>query len=221
MRRKLLVGVLAFSLAFCGVFCGCGRDGDGRPAPTDPSETQSSPPTVVIPEASPDPAETLSDEDRALAELAAEALWDAYDLPGREHFRPDVRRHVSNGTVRVVFDLYIGRYDTRESYRAEFSADGRVVKTSASFEGEYSRYLTGATPEAIAAAESGLAGQLAAYGQSASYGYLTIDEAGYLCLSAEVIVELDQPFGGIFSEGGCGVDHEHVFLRERICGAEP
>lgn len=158
--------------------------------------------------------ETLSAEDLALADRAAEVLWQTYDLPDASHFRPDVRRHVSNGTATVEFELYIGYYRTNESYQVKISPDGEAESTYAVQQGEYSRYLSAATPEAIAAAEAELAEQLAPYGQH-SYGYLTIDQEGYLCLSAEVIVELDGP-----SEGGCGVGHDHLFFHARICGAQ-
>ncbi len=43
--------------------------------------------------------------------------------------------------------------------------------------------------------------------------YLEVDGEGYLCIGIEIIRDIpDHPAG----EGGCGIDHEHIFLRERI-----
>lgn len=165
------------------------------------------------------PEKGLSPEDAALADRAAEILWEEYDLPAREHFDTEVRRHVSNGRASVEFELHIGGYRTWESYTVYFETDGSVRKVSDSSMGEYSRFLENATSERMSAAEAALTERLAEYGEHSGY-YLTVDDEGYLCLSAEVIVELTPSLlAGLFSEGGCGVDHEHKFFNERICGA--
>lgn len=47
------------------------------------------------------------------------------------------------------------------------------------------------------------------------YGiYLSTDQDGYLCLAVEIIVSLTPPPD--INYGGCGIDHDHVFHRERI-----
>ena len=162
------------------------------------------------------PAETLSPADREIADLAAEALWAEHDLPDREHFRVEVT-HGSNGNsnIYVDFELYIGGYRTWESYGVTLNARREVTGISGGYE-NYRRFLEGATPEAVAAAEAALAEQWKPYGEH-SGSYLSIDNEGYLCLSCEVIVELDPPFWE--QEGGCGIDHEHKFFHERICSA--
>ncbi len=42
------------------------------------------------------------------------------------------------------------------------------------------------------------------------------DEEGFLCLRAEVIVELEPPTKDGLTLGGCGNDHDHLFFTERI-----
>ena len=166
-----------------------------------------------------DPEKGLSPEDAALADVAAGILWAEFDLPDRAHFETQVRRHVSNGTANVEFELRIGGYHTYESYKVYFEADGSVKNISDICTGEYSRFLENATAERIAVAEAALANQLAEYDRHSGY-YLTIDEEGYLCLSAEVIVEITPSLlDKLFSEDGCGIDHEHKFFHQRICGA--
>ena len=162
------------------------------------------------------PSETLSPEDEALAELAAEALWgQIHGLPEREHFEAEVSHHVSNGTARVSFTLHIGGYRTHESYDVRISAEGEVTGIDGGFH-SYRQFVANATPDRISAAEAVLDERLKEYGGKHSGYYLTVDDEGYLCLSCEVIVYLDGP---AFGEGGCGIDHEHKFFNQRICPA--
>ena len=47
--------------------------------------------------------------------------------------------------------------------------------------------------------------------------YLTVDDEGYLCLSLEVIRSITPEVStGEIADGGCGIDHEHLFYSERI-----
>jgi len=157
----------------------------------------------------------LTPEEEALVELAAKALWnERSDLPDREFFRVDVSYGANGNTnIYVDFDLYIGNYRTWESYDVTINADHKVTNISGGYH-NYRQYLKGATPERIAAAEAALAEQMSAYGEKNSGGYLSVDDEGWLCLSCEIIVYLDGPAEG---EGGCGIDHDHVFISERIC----
>ena len=146
----------------------------------------------------------LTPEEEALVELAAEALWAQHDLPAREHFKVSIHPHASNGSNRVRFTLRIGSYRTDEYYNVRISANGEVTEIDGGYH-NYRQYLKGATPDRIAAAEAGLDGQIARYGDKHSGYYFTVDDEGYLCLNCEVIV--DKAFG----------DHEHKFFTERIC----
>ena len=165
------------------------------------------------------PAETLSPEELTLADYAAEVLWEAYDLPDRQHFRPSVH-YDSTGIVEVVLRLYIGGHRTNERYIARFSTDGELLSTDAVGEGTCLPYLETLDPADLAAAEAALADFLAPYDDYKGGVVLSIDDEGYLCLSGEFIVELDPPpLSGLFSEGGCGIDHDHKFFSHRICPA--
>ena len=64
-------------------------------------------------------------------------------------------------------------------------------------------------------AEEKISQQASQYSKRGDF-YLSADEENYLCLCMEIIVELEPPSGGEWLEGGCGIDHEHVFFRERI-----
>ena len=149
----------------------------------------------------------LTPEEEALVELAAEALWARHDLPAREHFKVSIHPHANNGSNRVQFTLWIGGYRTDEDYQVRVSAEGEVTEIDGGYH-NYRQFIHGATAEKIAAAEAGLDGQIARYGDKHSGYYFTVDDEGYLCLNCEVIV--DKAFG----------DHEHKFFTERICKPE-
>ena len=174
-------------------------------AETTPAEPEAPSETTPV-----DPYAELNQEERKLCEVAAEALWDAYDLPHVSHFRVSVNPHASNGSNRVQFTLYIGKYRTDESYNVRVSAAGEVTEISGGYS-NYHQFVGYATPEKIAAAEAVIG----------SGGYLTIDKEGWLCLSREDIVsiipETDAEGNEILE--GCG-DHKHVFTHERICRPE-
>ena len=155
----------------------------------------------------PDTEAPLTPEEEALVEIAAEALWAQHDLPARERFKVSIHPHADNGSNRVQFTLRIGDYSTNESYNVRVSAEGEVIDIDGGYH-NYRQFISGATAERIAAAEAGLDGQIARYGDQHSGYYLSIDKEGYLCLTCEVIV--DKAFG----------DHEHKFFTERICKPE-
>ncbi|MBP3666388.1 MAG: hypothetical protein J6K29_04980 [Clostridia bacterium] len=184
-----------------------------------PEDTETDSRILIDPEKTrPETEAPLTPEEEALVEIAAEALWnERRDLPGREYFRIDVS-YGSNGNTNIYvdFELYIGSYRTWESYDVTLNANHEVTSISGGHH-NYRQYLKGATPERIAAAETALAEELKAYGENHAGGYLSVDDEGWLCLSSEIIVYLDGPAHG---EGGCGIDHDHVFINERICKPE-
>ncbi len=211
--KKTALGVLALLLAATLPLTGC--ELLERPFP---EETEIDSSILIDPEkTSPETEAPLTPEEEALVELAAEALWARYDLPAREHFKVDIHPHASNGSSRVQFALYIGGYRTDESYNVRVSAEGEVTEIDGGYH-NYRQFIKGATAERIAAAEAALREPLSAYGENNSGGYLTVDQEGWLCLSCEIIVELETHFWQ--QDGGCGVDHDHVFINERICKAE-
>ena len=197
MKKPFVAVLVAVSLTIPLLLTGC--DGLEDLIPRD-TYTES---IVCYPETE----APLTPEEEALVELAAEALWAKHDLPAREHFKVSIHPHASDGSNRVRFTLHIGGYRTDEYYNVRISADGEVIEIDGGYH-NYRQYLKGATPDRIAAAEEGLDGQTARYGDKHSGYYLTIDDEGWLCLNCEVIV--DKAFG----------DHEHKFFTERICKPE-
>jgi hypothetical protein len=201
--KKTMIWVLVLLLATALLLTGCELLDEPFPEET---ETDSS--ILIDPEKTqPETEAPLTPEEEALVELAAEALWAQHDLPAREHFKVSIHPHASNGSNRVQFTLRIGNYRTDEYYNVRISADGEVTEIDGGYH-NYRQFIKGATAEKIAAAEAGLDGQIASYGDQHSGYYLSIDKEGYLCLTCEVIV--DKAFG----------DHEHKFFTERICPAD-
>jgi hypothetical protein len=197
--KKTVILALALLLAAALPLAGCELLDQPFPEET---ETDSS--ILIDPEKTqPETEAPLTPEEEALVEIAAEALWAQHDLPAREHFKVSIHPHASNGSSRVQFTLRIGSYRTDEYYNVRISAEGEVTEIDGGYH-NYRQFINGATPDRIAAAEAGLDGQIARYGDQHSGYYLTVDDEGYLCLTCEVIV--DKAFG----------DHEHKFFTERI-----
>lgn len=208
MKKRITVTLSALLLAAALLMTGCELLEEPFPEGADESAESGEITRSTV------PSETLSPEEEALVELAAEALWrEKSYLPDRENFEVRVSHHATNGTATVRFELCIGGYGTWENYTVRLSADREVTDISGGNQ-NYRQYLEGATPDRISAAEAALDEQLKDCGNENSGYYLTVDDDGYLCLSCEVIVYLDGP-----SEGGCGIDHEHKFFSERICPA--
>lgn len=161
-----------------------------------------------------DPYAGLSEDERRIRAVADAALLDKYDLPGWEYFDITVD-YGSNGNIYVDYDFVIGSYTSYESYMVTLSAEEAVTYVDGFHAGDYSRYCKAVTPEAVAAAEASMAEQMERYGEKDhSDYYLSVDDQGYLCLTCEVIVMLE---GAPDGEGGCGIDHDHVFITARIC----
>ena len=74
------------------------------------------------------------------------------------------------------------------------------------------------TDELVETAENKINEAVSAYSNSSDF-YLQIND-GYLCLVVEVIKQLEPPSSqeteGEIIDGGCGIDHEHLFFAERI-----
>lgn len=79
--------------------------------------------------------------------------------------------------------------------------------------------LEAATPQMIENAERIILEQLEAYSGNGGM-YLSLDAQGYLCLQAEVIVNIDPPNTQVYGDevvaSGCNIDHKHVFFSQRI-----
>ena len=80
---------------------------------------------------------------------------------------------------------------------------------------DYEAYIPYISEEMIKAAELILTEAILDQKQHSGI-YLTTDQEGYLCLALEIIVSLTPPSDGNYNYGGCGIDHKHVFHRQRI-----
>ncbi|MBQ3215944.1 MAG: hypothetical protein IJB11_07490 [Oscillospiraceae bacterium] len=99
-------------------------------------------------------------------------------------------------------------------YLVAVSAEGTAEYVFDGME-KYAEYLPLATPQAIRQADE----KLSAQAPSGSY-YFSVNDEGYLCLNAEVIVHFEPDPPADENElvmSGCGIDHEHLFFSERIC----
>lgn len=214
MKKPFIAALAAVSLTVPLLLTGCDVLDDLIPGDTYVESIVCYPDTdtgssiLIDPEkTSPETEAPLTPEEEALVELAAEALWAGRDLPAKGYFKVSIHPHASDGSNRVRFTLHIGGYRTDEYYNVRISADGEVIEIDGGYH-NYRQFIKGATAERIAAAEAGLDGQTARYGDKHSGYHFTVDDEGYLCLTCEVIV--DKAFG----------DHEHKFFTERICKPE-
>ena len=75
------------------------------------------------------------------------------------------------------------------------------------------QYLDEIDLNLLRTAEEKIRENIAQYTDNEGYFYLG-DGNGYLSLCAEVIIDITPPSGT--NDGGCGIDHEHKFFKERI-----
>ena len=147
-----------------------------------------------------------SEEELEAIDLAGVFITKEYPSLAIENCRVYVNQN-TKGEYSVEYMLTIGGYGTFETYHVNFNSDKTVKNSYANYEGKYAAYLPYATADKIHAAEEKLTKQLEKYESNSGF-YLSIDDQGYLCLNAEVIVE------------GLLGDHEHKFFTERICGLQ-
>lgn len=79
----------------------------------------------------------------------------------------------------------------------------------------YVAYADDINQELLKEAEEKITEQANKYSEHASPFYVTIDEEGYLILCTEIIDDI-VTIRSIFGGSGCNIDHEHIFLKERI-----
>lgn len=77
---------------------------------------------------------------------------------------------------------------------------------------KYIHHFTEIDFETIRTAEAIILAQVPQDVRSSVF-YLSEDENGYLCLCKELVVDIVPPKAGM---GGCGYDHDHVFLKEPL-----
>ena len=197
--KKFILPLIILLLTFSLVGCAWGdRVSD--------SETETH--LETAPETMPWEASDIPHYERPFREIADKALMEKFALTNLSPYEIDVT--FSDSGHRIRYRLYIQEYRTDESYTVYLTPDDKVDRIEGSY-GQYARYLQNATAEAVAAAKARLLTQFSSLvDHNSPYYYLTIDSEGYLCLSAEIIVDLESsPLG-----------HEHRFFSEPICNAK-
>ena len=143
-----------------------------------------------------------------------------YGIENLDHYSVSISEHASKPQKTVRYELYLFGYKTYEEYSVTIDNNGTILNCHASSEGKYSCFLPYLTIEQIQEAEEKLKNKMAEY-DSGSYMYLEINSKGQLCLSFEVIVDINPPkvqmADGTIISSGCNIDHKHVFESEVIC----
>ena len=143
-----------------------------------------------------------------------------YGIDDLDNYSVSISEHASKPQKTVRYELYLFGYKTYEEYSVTIDNNGTILNCHASSEGKYSCFLPYLTIEQIQEAEEKLKNKMAEY-DSGSYMYLEINSKGQLCLSFEVIVDINPPkvqmVDGTIISSGCNIDHKHVFESEVIC----
>ena len=143
-----------------------------------------------------------------------------YGIENLDHYSVSISEHASKPQKTVRYELYLFGYKTYEQYSVTIDNNGTILNCNSANEGNYSRFLPYLTIEKIQEAEEKLKNKMAEY-DSGSYMYLEINSKGQLCLSFEVIVDINPPkvqmVDGEIINSGCNIDHKHVFESEVVC----
>lgn len=147
-------------------------------------------------------------------------LKEEYGINNLDNYSVSISEHASKPQKTVRYELYLFGYKTYEEYSVIIDNNGTVLNSYDANAGDYSRFLPYLTIEKIQEAEEKLKNKMAEY-DSSSYMYLEINSKGQLCLSFEVIVDINPPkvqmIDGEIINSGCNIDHKHVFESEVIC----
>ena len=143
-----------------------------------------------------------------------------YGIDNLDNYSVSISEHASKPQKTVRYELYLFGYKTYEQYSVLIDNNGTILNCNSANEGNYSRFLPYLTIEKIQEAEEKLKDKMAEY-DSDSYMYLEINSKGQLCLSFEIIVDINPPkvqmVDGEIINSGCNIDHKHVFESEVVC----
>ena len=143
-----------------------------------------------------------------------------YDISNLDNYSVSISEHASKLQKTVRYELYLFGYRTHEVYSVIIDNNGTILDCYEANAGDYSRFLPYLTIEKLQEAEEKLKNKMAEY-DSGGYMYLGINSKGQLCLSFEVIVDINPPkvqmVDGEIINSGCNIDHKHVFESEVIC----
>ena len=143
-----------------------------------------------------------------------------YGIDDLDNYSVSISEHASKPQKTVRYELYLFGYRTHESYSVTIDNNGTILNCNDANAGNYSRFLPYLTIEKLQEAEEKLKNKMAEY-DSGGYMYLGINSKGQLCLSFEVIVDINPPkvqmVDGEIINSGCNIDHKHVFESEVVC----
>ena len=161
-----------------------------------------------------------AEEELQLCRIATEAINDEFGDVDLSSFEASIYKFKS-GEISVSYTFVLCGIRTEEGFSVELTPELEVKRTYSDNIGKYSKYLNDVEfKTAVEAAKAKIDEKATSYNETPDYYF--IEEEGYLCLSTELIVNIDPPNyetepGGTVIECGCGIDHDHIFFTERIC----
>ncbi|MBE6548146.1 MAG: hypothetical protein E7667_04630 [Ruminococcaceae bacterium] len=110
-------------------------------------------------------------------------------------------------------------YSPSENYLIEEQGKQYIIlpvsKEKVIVDDHYYKYLDDIDFDMLKEAEIKISKDISQYPDNSGFHLAVIE--GYLCLSVEIIVDIELPENTESEvEAGCGIDHEHKFFRERI-----
>ena len=166
-----------------------------------------------------DPA--LSERDKEIRAISDVAVMQEYGFEVSDLNLYKITVNTTNdGGYVVYYKLCFFGYDTLEHYWVNLSSEYAFENITESELGTFSVFIPRVTEEAVKAAEARLDEKLKQY-EGVSEKFLSIDDNGNLCLTVEIIENIDPPLADENGNTeGCGLDHNHVLLTEIICNAK-
>ncbi len=161
-----------------------------------------------------------AEEELQMCRIATEAINDEFGDVDLSSFEASIYKFKS-GEFSVSYTFVLCGIRTEERFSVELTPELEVKRTYSDNIGKYSKYLNDIEfKTAVEAAKAKIDEKAASYNETPHYYF--IEEEGYLCLCTELIVNIDPPNyetddDGTVIDGGCGIDHDHIFFTERIC----
>ncbi len=163
--------------------------------------------------------EGLTEEELSIYEIADKAIIEKFGTKNLSAFKVSLR-HMNDGRIQVSYELELCGIRTNEDYSVYLSGEHKVVDIYSNDVGVYSRFVNDKDFKiSLDAAKESIKKQAEKYGADfrGDLFYYTEGE-GFIWLNHEIIVDIIPP--RVDEEGnsdGCGRDHDHIFLTERLC----
>lgn len=168
--------------------------------------------------------EGLTEEELSIYEIADKAIIKKFGTKNLSAFEVSLH-NIDDGRIEVRYELELCGIHTNEEYSVYLSPELEVVNIYSNDVGVYSRFVNDkGFEEDLSSAKEDIEEQAQMLGKEISNNMLYyVAKDGYLFLYHEIIVDIDPPnyetdqYGEVIEGGGCGIDHDHVFLTEQIC----